>query len=75
MGRSPLAHPLHIIGAAEMIAVLWLAQPAAVTFSVTGGATLRLGAKLLVPPIAQIGIKQLFAVQTLLLIRLRHGAC
>jgi hypothetical protein len=75
MGFSPLANPLHVIGATEMIAVLWLAQPAAVTFSVTGGATFRLGAKLLMPPIAQIGIKQLFAVQTLLLIRLRHRTC
>jgi hypothetical protein len=40
-----------------MIAVLWLAQPAAVTFSFADGATHRFGAKLLMPPIAQIGIE------------------
>jgi hypothetical protein len=55
-----------------VIAVLGLAQPAALAGGLAGGATLRLDAKLLMPTIAQIGIEQFFAMQTLSLIRLGH---
>jgi hypothetical protein len=55
-----------------VIVVLGFAQPAALAEGLAGGATLRLETELLMPTIAQIGIEQLFAMQTLSLIRLGH---
>jgi hypothetical protein len=72
MGLSPLAHALDICATAEVIAVSRFAQPAAMALKLTGGAALGLGAELLMPAIASVGIEQLFAMQTLTLIRAGH---
>ena len=72
MGLSPLAHALDIIGATEVVAVSRFAQPAAVAIGLAGGATLRLFAEPLVPPVPSAGIEQLPAMQALLLIGLGH---
>jgi len=59
---APLAHPLHIFGAAEVVLVLRFAQPTPLTLGLAGFATLRLGTKLLVPAVADVGHEQLFAM-------------
>jgi hypothetical protein len=72
MGLSPLAHPLHVGEASELMLVLRFAYPAALTLSLTGVTALWLGAELLMPPIARVGIEQLSAMHALTLIRLGH---
>jgi hypothetical protein len=44
------------------------------TCHLAGGAALRFSAELLAPPMADAGIEQLFAMQTLALIRFGHHA-
>ena len=72
MGFAPLAHALDIVGAAEVIAVSRLAQPAAVTFGIAGSAAPRFGAETLMPSVAKVGIEQLFTMQALTLIGAGH---
>ena len=75
MGLSPLAHALYVICTAEVLPVSRFAQPAALTLTLAGRAALGLGAELLMPSIACVGIEQLFAMQTLMLVRAGHSRC
>jgi len=72
MGFAPLTHALDVGRASEVVAISRLAQPAAVTFGIAGSATLRFGAEPLMPSVAKVGIKQLFTMQALTLIRAGH---
>jgi len=72
MGFAPLAHPLDVRRAAEVMLVLRLTQPAALTLGLTGLATPQLGAEPLMPSVPGAGIEQRPAMQTLPLIELVH---
>ena len=73
MGFAPLADPIDVFGAAEVVAVLRFAQPAALALGFAGLAALGLAAELLMPAVAKVRIKQLVAMQTLTPIGLSHG--
>jgi len=75
MVLAPLAHALDIGRAAEVVLVLWFAQPASLAQGLAGSATLGLGTKLLMPPIARIGHEQLFAMQAFAAITEGHRRC
>jgi hypothetical protein len=72
MRFAPLTHAFNIGRTTEMIAVARFAQPAAVALGVPGSTALWFGAEALMPCVPQVGIKQLFAMQTLTLIRIGH---
>jgi hypothetical protein len=69
---TPLTHPLNVGPAVEVVLVLRPAQPAALTLRLAGFAALRLETKLLMPPVAALRHKQLFAMQTLTAIAFWH---
>ena len=73
MGLAPLLHALDIGGAAELLSVLRFTQPASLTFGFAGLAAVGLGTKLLMMPIPAMGQEQLFAMQALTRLRLRHA--
>jgi hypothetical protein len=75
MALAPLAHTLDIGRTAEVVSVLWFAQPATLALGLAGLATLGLGTKLLMPPIARIGHEQLFAMQAFAAMMGGHRRC
>ena len=65
MGRSPDANPLHVRRTPEVIAVLRLTQPAALTGGLAGLAAGRLRTIVLMAQITRIGPEQFTAMPTL----------
>jgi len=70
MGRPPLPHPLHVVGAAEVILVIGFAQPTLLPGALAGLLARRLGTILLATAIPVIGHKQQLTMQTLATARL-----
>jgi len=64
MGRAPRLHPLHVLGAAEVVPVFRLAQPKLLPVALAGLAALRSRTILLACSIPVIGHKQLLTMQT-----------
>jgi len=75
MALAPLAYTLDVGPAAEVIFVLRFAQPTPLALGLAGFATLGLGTKLLMPPIARIGHEQLFAMQAFAAMTGGHRRC
>jgi hypothetical protein len=71
MGCSPLLHPLHILCAAEVVAVFGFTQPTLLPGPLAGRLALRRRTILLASSIPVIGHKQHFAMQTLATARFR----
>jgi len=65
MGLAPVPHALGILGAAEVIAIARLAQPAALAGTLAVLAALRLGTINLVMPVSIIRKKELLATTAL----------
>lgn len=74
MAGSPLAHPLDVGRAAEMILIFRLAQPTALALGLAGFPALGLATELLVMMVAGMRSEQLFAMQTLALRTFGHTA-
>jgi hypothetical protein len=65
MGLAPLLHSLGILGAAEVIAIVGLTQPAALAGTLADLAALRLGTVNLVMSVSVIRKKKLLATKAL----------
>jgi len=65
MALAPLLHPRHILTAAEVITVAWLAQPATLTGLLAGGPAWRFGTINLMITVAVIGQEKLLTTTAL----------
>ena len=74
MVGSPLAHPLDVGGAAEMVLIFRLAQPPVLALGLAGFPAVGLATKLLVMMVARMRSEQLFALHTLALRTFGHPA-
>jgi hypothetical protein len=70
MGFAPVPDSLHVVGIAEVVAVLWFAQPPFLAVSLAGPLALHSRAILLAFSIPVIGHKQLLTVPALATMRL-----
>jgi hypothetical protein len=74
MGRSPQLHPRHILGSAEVVLVVRLGQPGALTGRLARLAAVRFATVFLVSRVARIGLKHLPAKQTVVPLWAGHGS-
>ena len=73
MRPPPFLDAFDIFGVFEVVLIGGFAQPAALTFRLTRLAAGEFGTKLLMTMVTRIELKQLFAVQTLMLMAPRHS--